>query len=88
MRRPSGDRITEAMDWVQANALEGVEDPMRLLWTASWISALCGRPEAAAQTRQTAQSLLASWAEAIQDPAARRSFLNDIPLHKIINAET
>lgn len=81
-------RITEAMDWVQANALEGVEDPMRLLWTASWISALCGRPEAAAQTRQTAQSLLASWAEAIQDPAARRSFLNDIPLHKIINAET
>lgn len=76
--------LMEALNWVDAHSLEGVEYPIRLYWTAMLLARARGDDSAADDAQATARTLLESWAVQISDPKARDSYLNNVPLHRKI----
>ncbi len=76
--------IEQALEWIAANGLEGVEYPLRVYWNAWQIYQALGEAEKASQALRSGHALLQSWAARIVDESMRHDYLQEIPLHRQI----
>ena len=83
--------LEEALDlantlyhWIQTGDVGGAEHPFRLYLTVIDIFLAAGRHQEARQLVEEAVRRLEEQAGRISDPAVRRSFLEQVPLHRAI----
>ncbi|MDQ7031062.1 MAG: tetratricopeptide repeat protein [Ardenticatenia bacterium] len=76
--------------WIDTHGVEGAEHPFRLYLTVIDIFMQAGHCDQARRLAEEAVGRLEAQAQRISDPEVRRTFLDDVPLHRTIRerAET
>lgn len=72
----------EALAWVEANGVDGIEYPLRVYMSCADVLQAVGQSRRSQETVATAYALLQEQSARIRDEAARRAFLENIPLHR------
>jgi adenylate cyclase len=77
--------VEAILQYVATNPIDGVEEPLRLHLTCYQVLHACSDPRAAASL-ETAHQLLHQRAATITDPIERRSFFENLPVNREIEA--
>lgn len=72
----------QVMQWIEQHGVDGIEYPIRAYLTVSTVFDSAGKKEEARAILEEAHTYLLEKAEKISDLDARRSFLENVPLHK------
>lgn len=78
----AADCAQEALDWIAANGTDGIEYPLLVYSSVADALAAAGQEGRAIEILGVAHGLLQEQAARISDEAARRSFLENVPLHR------
>jgi hypothetical protein len=80
--------VEEALAWIAAHGVHGIEYPLRVYLTAADVLGTAGRPEQADEVLAEARSLLQEQAARISDERTRRDFIERVPLHRQVQERT
>jgi tetratricopeptide (TPR) repeat protein len=80
--------VEEALAWIAAHGVNGIEYPLRVYLTAADVLGAAGRPEQADEVLAAARSLLQEQAARISDERTRRGFIERVPLHRQVQERT
>ena len=81
--------IAPVLDFLDKdNALDGVERPLRVPWIAQQVLDAAGQVERAQALRTRTRQQLADRARQIADTGYRRTFLDNVPLHRQIRLQS
>ena len=72
----------QSLDWINVHGTDGIEYPLRVLLTCANVYFANHKTEKAIASINLATDLLEKRAARISDQAARRSYLENVPLHK------
>lgn len=72
----------QALEWIHVNGTDGIEYPLRVLLSCADVYSAVDEREKAATAVSLAADLLEKRAARISDEAARRSYLENVPLHQ------
>jgi len=76
--------VEAALAWMEEHGPASVEYPLHVYLSAVEIFAAAGQPERAREALSTAHALLTEQASRISDEDARRTFLENVPVHRAI----
>ncbi|HHS97149.1 MAG TPA: tetratricopeptide repeat protein [Chloroflexi bacterium] len=82
------DRIEEVLAWMEEHGPASVEYPLHVYLSAARIFVAAGQRERAGEVISAARALLMEQARRISDEDARRTFLEDVPVHRAIREFT
>lgn len=74
--------VEQALDGIAQHGVEGIEYPVRVYLTAAGVLEAAGQAARAGEMLAAANRLVQERAERIGDEAIRRSFLEQVPLHR------
>ena len=81
-------QVEAALAWMEEHGAASVEYPFHVYLSAAEIYTAAGQPERAQEVISTAHALLMERAGRISDEKARRTFLEDVPVHRAIREWT
>lgn len=76
----------DVLNWIDRNGVAGIEYPIRVYLTCAAVLERSGQHQRRQAILNAAKDLLQNQAARISDEAARRDFLENVPLHKELNA--